>query len=276
MITVEPEEILKGISLVVAPHMDDGVLACGGTIAALKSKANIHFVYATDGARSPVPDLPWQGKASSELPAIRANEAKMALATLGITETNIHFVGLPDGRLKAHQRKLEIALAQLVTKLEPSSILLPFRYDRHPDHLALHQAMVNSLKIVKRTAELIEYFVYYRWAMLSSGDLRNYIQSDMLLVVDTQPYTKIKQKALGCFESQTTCYFPWQKRPIIPRERVVELSQGPELFVRGESNKYPGMRIFKGQRTWIRLVFLVEPRLKKVKDRLLALRNDGA
>ena len=46
---------LSGTILIVAPHMDDEALACGGLIAKLPQKDRIHILYATDGMKSPAP-----------------------------------------------------------------------------------------------------------------------------------------------------------------------------------------------------------------------------
>jgi LmbE family N-acetylglucosaminyl deacetylase len=55
VIFVDPNEIFKGVILIVAPHMDDEVLECGDTIAQLPQKEQIHVIYAADGMESPTP-----------------------------------------------------------------------------------------------------------------------------------------------------------------------------------------------------------------------------
>ena len=116
---VDPEELFQGVLALAIPHMDDEVLACGGTIAGLPHKERIHCIYATNGAMSPVPPYPWLGTVSSELAAIRMEEAREALKVLGIPEENIHFLGFPDGRLASHLSDLEQALIALIHKLQP-------------------------------------------------------------------------------------------------------------------------------------------------------------
>ena len=41
--------ILAGRILILAPHMDDEILACGGAMLMHTQKANIHCLFATDG-----------------------------------------------------------------------------------------------------------------------------------------------------------------------------------------------------------------------------------
>ncbi|MGH2536987.1 MAG: PIG-L deacetylase family protein [Candidatus Promineifilaceae bacterium] len=274
MAFADPAEAFEGGLLLAAPHMDDGVLACGGTLAALPDKERIHVVYATDGSRSPIPPYRWQGVASTDLPTIRAGEARAALGTLGIPAANLHFMGLPDGRLGDHVLQVELELRQLIAKLAPASLLVPFRYDRHPDHLALYQAAGQLLARTELRTQLVEYFVYYRWQLLPGGDLRSYLRPEGLLRVDVGPYGPLKRRALECFESQTRRYFSWQERPILPPRRVEEVSQSPEFFLRSGATR-PGMAVFERKRLWLKLTFMLEPPLKRCKDSLLALGRRG-
>jgi LmbE family N-acetylglucosaminyl deacetylase len=267
---VDPNALFKGTLLVAAPHMDDEVLACGGTIAQLTDKERVFVAYATDGSRSPVPMFPWQGPVSPDLAPIRQREARSALGVLGIPKENVRFLGLPDHRLRAHTRELGHLLAGLLRQIAPAHILIPFRYDRHPDHLALHRAMTEALGNENSGASLSEYFVYYRWQLIAGKDIRKHIRQDHLVAVDIQACSSTKKTALLCYKSQTTCYFDWQDRPILPSGRVDEASDTPELFLR-HGPAYPGASVFAGSRLWIRLVHTTEPALKRSKDQALAL-----
>ena len=267
---VDPNSVLKGTILVAAPHMDDGVLACGGTISQLIGKEQVFFVYATDGSRSPVPVFPWQGSVSPDLPAIREQEARTALGVLGIPEENVRFLRFPDGRLSAHSDELGRSLGDLMGRIAPAHVLIPFRYDRHPDHLALNQVMTDLLEGGGGGVLLTEYFVYYRWQLISGSDIRQHIRSDLLTAVDIEACSLRKKKALMCFTSQTACFFDWQDRPILPQQRVDETSRSPEVFLSYDP-AYPGASVFAGSRLWIRLVHRLEPGLKQRKDQLLAL-----
>lgn len=271
---IDPAEVLQGVTVIAAPHMDDGVLACGGTIARLPDKHQVHVVYATDGAQSPIPMFPWQGSASADLPAIRRQEARNALQTLGLPADNIHFLNFPDGRLRYRLRELSQALAALLATLRPAWILSPFRHDRHPDHLALHRATTRALQTGFHNVNLAEYFVYYRWQLLPGKDVRRLIRPEHLLTVDIEPYARQKRRALACFTSQTTLFFDWQVRPILPAHRLDEVSRTPEYFLRYQP-RFPGARVYTGSRAWIWLVYWIEPFLKKRKDQLVNLRQRG-
>ena len=254
--------------------MDDEVLACGGTIARLPNLSRVHVVYATDGARSYTPVLPWRDATSPELISVRRAEARSALETLGVAPDNLHFLDLPDGRLRQHLTAFQQSFMELVQELQPDHVLIPFRYDRHPDHLAVHRAAYSVLQRLNNRAQLFEYFVYYRWRMLPSRDVRTYVRRDQLVAVDIAPVAELKRRALDCFRSQTTQYYPWQDRPILSESSLDEVCRNPELFLRFDP-ALAGVAVFAGARAWIRFVHAFEPTAKRRKDQVMALLRRG-
>lgn len=267
---VNPVEFLPGTLLIAIPHMDDGILAAGGVIAALPDKERIHVVYATDGMGSPEPILPWRDQISSNLGQIRMQEARDAMRSLGVRQNQIHFLALPDGRLSRHNKELQRMLEGYIVEIKPQTILLPFRYDRHPDHLAINHVLTTAANDGRYRGRLIEYFVYHHWRLLPGGDVRNYIRPELLLEVDTGDVSKDKRRALQFFRSQTTCFFSWQTRPNLTSQLLDDVSQSPEFFLRFDPS-LPGHTIFSRNVFWIRIAHRVEPFLKKRKDRAVAI-----
>jgi LmbE family N-acetylglucosaminyl deacetylase len=270
IIRADPAELFPEVIAVVAPHMDDEVLGCGTTLVRLPQKQRIHFVYATDGSQSPVPAAPWIGGTAPNLSAIRMKEALAAARTLGIPCKNVHFLGYPDGRLGEHLPEFTKALADVLETIQPSHLLIPFRYDRHPDHLAVNHAAVSLRTSGGSKAELFEYFVYSNWRLLPGRDIRKYISQLHLLKIDNEGEVATKRVALECFKSQTTRFYPWQQRPNLTRSLLNEICDSPEIFLRYDP-KFPDAAIFKRARAWIRLAHVVEPALKRGKDRAVAL-----
>jgi LmbE family N-acetylglucosaminyl deacetylase len=171
-------EAFPGPVLVLAPHADDETLACGRLLAALADAGRrIHILFATDGARSPdvVP------AARGALVATRAREARCAADVLGVGDANTSFLGLPDGRLAAHVADLTLGVGRRWTALGPRTVLAPFRFDRHPDHLALLRTAVACAARQPGAATLWEYFVYYRWRLLTGGDVRERLRRDSVV-----------------------------------------------------------------------------------------------
>ena len=117
---------------------------------------------------------------------------------------------------------------------------------------------------------LLEYFVYYRWKLLASGDVRTCLRPESLVSVDIRAESDRKREALNCFTSQTTLYHPWQTRPVLSHERVEEVSKGPEIFL-GAGPTATDAEIFTVSPLWIRTIHAIEPVLKKKKDQIAFL-----
>jgi LmbE family N-acetylglucosaminyl deacetylase len=257
----DPVQLFPGSVLIVAPHMDDEVLACGGTVAMLPQKERIHVVYATDGMKSPSPILPHDA-ISSDLGEVRVQESVEALGLLGVPEENLHFLRLPEAELRQHTSALRQGLLACIAAIKPDHILMPFRFDRHPDHLAINSVLTAVYQQGQLQANLTEYFVYYRWRLLPGRDVRQYIRPSCLHRVDTSSAAEQKRRALACFRTQTTHYYAWQTRPILTPMLLDDVSQTPEYFLRYEASM-PGTAVFTKAILWIRFVHRWEPYLQK-------------
>jgi LmbE family N-acetylglucosaminyl deacetylase len=257
----DPVQLFPGSVLIVAPHMDDEVLACGGTVAMLPQKERIHVVYATDGMKSPSPILPHDA-ISSDLGEVRVQESVEALGLLGIPEENLHFLRLPEAKLRQHTSALRQGLLACIAAIKPDHILMPFRFDRHPDHLAINSVLTAVYQQGQLQANLTEYFVYYRWRLLPGRDVRQYIRPSCLHPVDTSSVAEQKRRALACFRTQTTHYYTWQTRPILTPMLLDDVRQTPEYFLRYEASM-PGTAVFTKAILWIRFVHRWEPHLQK-------------
>jgi LmbE family N-acetylglucosaminyl deacetylase len=267
---VEPDDLFSGVVLITVPHMDDEVLACGGTIARLSDKRRVHLVYATDGMKAPEPILPWRDAISPDLGAIRRRESVAAMTLLGVPESNIRFLQLPEARLEKHQRRLFALMRDLVDEIGPDHVLTPFRYDRHRDHIAVNRAATAATRAAGRHIQLAEYFVYHHWRLLPKTDVRRYIRMSELRQVDIADASERKRAALECFKSQTTRFYPWQSRPNLTSNLLDSVSREPELLLIA-SPSLPGASVFTGSVAWIRMAHRLESPLKRVKDRAVAV-----
>jgi LmbE family N-acetylglucosaminyl deacetylase len=273
-VLIDPIDAFRGTIVVTVPHMDDAVLACGGMLAKLPQKQRIHVIYATDGMRSPAPVVPWRDSISPDLGKVRMKEAEAAMRCLGVPAENIQFLGLPEGQLGKTAQSLHSSLGELIGHIRPAHILMPFRYDRHPDHLVLNHVITAAHRQGLYQARLTEYFVYYRWRLLPEGDVRNYIAPRYLLEVSIRDVSAQKRAALACFRSQTTRFYSWQTRPNLTPLLLDEVSHAPELFLRYDATA-PGPAVFNRNVIWIRIAHRLEPAMKKRKDHIVALWNRG-
>jgi LmbE family N-acetylglucosaminyl deacetylase len=124
--------------LVFAPHPDDDIIGCGGSIA--KHKKNGHEVsvcYMTSG------DSGGQLQSKEEVAQLREQEAVNAERILGVE--NLHFLRNPDGYL-AYDAKNLIQLIELIRKEQPDIVYIPHRADAHKDHIATHELVVEAAK----------------------------------------------------------------------------------------------------------------------------------
>lgn len=114
-----------GRALIIAPHPDDEVLGCGGTLARLADHgAQTHVAVVTRG-QSPRFD-------AAQVAAVRL-EAAAAHAILGITQC--HFLDLPAAELdRMAHADLNDKVAALVERIAPDTLFLPFVGDLHVDH----------------------------------------------------------------------------------------------------------------------------------------------
>lgn len=256
--------------------MDDEILACGGIIARLPQRERIHIVYATDGMKSPAPIVPWRDAIAPNLGQVRMEESRAAVKLLGVPAENTHFLQLPEAELSRNMPALRRSLLELIESLEPDCIFMPFRYDRHPDHLAVNDVITTAHRYhgVCSRAQLIEYFVYYRWRLLPDGDVRRYIARQHLMGISIEDVAARKRMALDSFRSQTTIYYDWQTRPILTTTVLDEECVGPEIFVCYDRSA-PGAAVFARAVLWIRIVHRLEPFLQRWKYNVGAFLRRG-
>lgn len=135
-------------ALVLAPHFDDEVIACGGAI--LRHVARGHAVtvlYFTDGSAAKGSSLSPQ-----ELTAVRMAESARSNAILGV-QHEIHLLQ-PDGGLRV--------TGALVDRLAPLAgqadiIYAPHAHDAHQDHQAVYQLLQIALGRIRRRPALAYY-----------------------------------------------------------------------------------------------------------------------
>jgi glycosyltransferase involved in cell wall biosynthesis/LmbE family N-acetylglucosaminyl deacetylase len=168
----------NAVILVVAPHPDDEVLACGGTIALLR-KNNCHVTVAivTDGAKGdPL------GYFEGNISQLRAAESKSALSLLGVED--IRFLAYPDGAFFATNQAI-IRFMALVEELQPSWIFLPSPLDFHRDHVNVALAVLDAWLQLEGKNRL---FFWELWQPLPATT-----------VVNIDEVFHIKRQAANCY-----------------------------------------------------------------------------
>ena len=131
--------------VVVAPHPDDEVLACGGLLAHRASRGLPNLIIAvTDGEASHgTPGLNHEVaqslSPSEKLRERRLLERRQGLALLGVEPDCIMRLEVPDGKTASNSQKL---VDQLQRVVQPTDVVVTtWRLDGHPDHEACADAV---------------------------------------------------------------------------------------------------------------------------------------
>lgn len=145
--------------VVVAPHPDDEILACGALLHTHVAQGGACLVVAvTDGEASHADTA---GHDAQALARQRRHESAAGLLRLGVAGDAVKRLGLPDGALQYHAEELQARLAALI---RPSDVVLStWRLDGHPDHEACGRACAAACEA--NGATLLEAPVWmWHWA----------------------------------------------------------------------------------------------------------------
>tara|TARA_B100001250_G_C19817464_1_gene799563 strand:+ start:19630 stop:20310 length:681 start_codon:yes stop_codon:yes gene_type:complete len=182
--------------LVIAPHADDEVLGCGGTIYKhYLAKDNVYVAIMTDASKG-APEL----FSDEEIDKIR-NEALKAHKILGVTKTI--FFDLPAPKLNQYPiYKIADKIRLLINKYRIDTIYIPHRGDLHKDHESVYDASLVAAKPLP-TQSVKKIFVY---ETLSETDWGDTVSSNVFVprffnVIKKSVLNK-KIAAMKCFKSQ--------------------------------------------------------------------------
>lgn len=122
--------------LLVAPHPDDEVYGCGGTLLRhLAEGDRVVVSVATDGRRSRALGVP-----PAQTAQIRRREAVDAVGELG---AELRWLGLPEGDWRPGD--LAPLLAEILDDERPDIVYAPSRVDFHPEHLRVAAEVSEAL-----------------------------------------------------------------------------------------------------------------------------------
>ena len=113
--------------MVIAPHMDDEILGCGGVLIKHADAGDkTAVVYITDGSKGK-PNRP----PSRELSELRKKEAAESNKLLGVNQE--FFLDMEDGNTGVYHPFTK-RMKEIINEIQPDLVYLPYSYDRHPDH----------------------------------------------------------------------------------------------------------------------------------------------
>lgn len=126
--------------LVVAPHMDDEVLGCGGTIAWHVDRGDeVHVCILCNRA--------YEHSYDDEAIETERECAERARQILGYP--HLLFLDLPDERLYAHLQDALSRVEELIQEIEPEVVYIPHAEDLHQDHRTVAHVSNIALRAVE-------------------------------------------------------------------------------------------------------------------------------
>jgi LmbE family N-acetylglucosaminyl deacetylase len=149
--------------LVLAPHMDDETIGCGGTLARhARAGATITVVFLTDGRHGG--GLGLKSLAGEDLKAeqqkliaTRKAEAHRALQRLGVQ--GMLFLDIEDGTL-AEDAEAAPRLRAILEEQRPELVYVPYFLEQHPDHLAATPILLEATRNSPLRIQCVGYEVW--------------------------------------------------------------------------------------------------------------------
>lgn len=174
--------------LVVAAHVDDEALGCGGTIARHAANGDeVHVIFMADGVAS-------RDKPKGNELQLRNEAAERAAAILGVKA--IYLQGLPDNCMDSLPL-LDIVqpLEKLIDEICPDTIYTHHNGDLNIDHRITHQAVMTVCRPQP------DYFVseIYVFEVMSSTEWQSPGAPPFIpnVFVDIGKYIEVKKAALS-------------------------------------------------------------------------------
>lgn len=202
---IPTEASTLGHTLVLAPHPDDESLGCGGTLALLRQSGyRVQVVFVSDGTQS----HPHSGTYPAlRLRNLREAEALAALQELGIGPDMATFLRLPDrqvpGVAAAGHTEAATKLASLIRAFGPTTLLVPYEKDPHPDHRATYQLLQTALNQMAAPWPRVLEYIIWLWELAQPADWPRPDQRKVLQVT-IETVTDQKKRAIHAHQSQVS------------------------------------------------------------------------
>ena len=124
--------------LVAAPHPDDDVIGCGGSLIKLtRAGHRIIIVYLTSGEAGSIDHT------KEELLLIREREARQAARIMGVSD--LVFLRNPDGYLTYGKENL-VSIIRIIRENRPALIYMPHKNDAHKDHSVTSELFAEAIR----------------------------------------------------------------------------------------------------------------------------------
>jgi len=163
--------------LFLAPHPDDIVIGCGGTLVKMLARGfAVRLAYMTDGCTTAQPG------GEAEMAHTRAQEARAVSAALGLPEPI--FIAADERTFTAHQNEAKLVerLGSIIEEVDPDHVFLPYYGDVHGDHRYTNHLLAKTLRHSGRRPIVYGYEV---WSLAPPGvviDITNELEEKLRLL----------------------------------------------------------------------------------------------
>jgi len=187
--------------LIIAPHPDDEVLGCGGTIGRFSSEGNVVTLCIVTKPYSP--DWPIDYIEKKEVEIEKSNKK------LGVSQTI--FLGFPTVKLDTvPQKELNDSLLKVIVDIKPDIVFVPHNGDLNKDHRIVHEAALVATRPISSPIKKI--LAYETLSETEWGHSIAQFKPD--IYVDISDYINLKKDAMQMYESELK---------IAPHPRSIEL-----------------------------------------------------
>lgn len=192
-------------TLVVAPHPDDELLGCGGSLLRRRQEgADIGWVLVTRMSE--------ECGYSRERVVQRSQEIENVREGLGVKPKHMHSLGFPPAELDLVPMKVLVeAISLAVADFQPTEVFLPFFGDAHSDHRLVFDAGIACMKWFR--APSVQRVLLYETAsetdIALNGDSRAFRPNFYL---DIGSHLEAKMRLLSHYDSEMGI-FPFPRSP---------------------------------------------------------------
>lgn len=220
--------------IIFAPHPDDEVIACGGTILKkIKEKFNVKIVFVTDGSHSHLAILNIKEAPSpDELIGIRKIEAINSAKKLGVNRNNVYFLGAIDTQLKKSDIEVRGKINNILSNEDNLlEIYLPHRIELHSDHSITNIIVTSLVSKMEIDATLYQYIVWdeemekhLNFSLRESPEKNRNTNLGEKIEIDISEFVQKKIQALREHRSQTELISPHQTKAILPSSFIKKMA----------------------------------------------------
>ena len=183
--------------LILAPHPDDEVVACGtAAMRAVAAGARVFVLYLTTGVPAAEDLWPWRREEHTARVARRRAEAQAAAALTGLEP--IGFLGWPSRRLRAHLDEAYAEVERALAGCKADAIWVPAFEGAHQDHDA-----ANALADRFRERLAVFEFAAYNFAggRVNTNRFPSERGSETAFTASAAEMAQ-KRRALACYVSE--------------------------------------------------------------------------